>query len=115
MYNEYRNGNVTIINDNEDYCKADINTSKGHTHKRKFLLIADNEYNNEFDVVVANLSHIEQEKLFNMLDASLHDKPDTSIYMENKILSLENTIDNMHKALGPNTNTDPFDCEYDFY
>ncbi|MBU3126726.1 hypothetical protein [Clostridium tagluense] len=120
MYNEirnkYKNSNVTLIEDNEDVAKIDITTSKGHMFRDKVLMIADDQHGGDFTALVSNLTEIEKENLFNALDASLHDKTDTSAYMADKIADLEGQIDNLTESPECDTQEEStFDGEYDFY
>lgn len=119
MYNEsqikYKNSNITLIDDNEDIAKIDITTSKGHMFRDKALIVADDQHGEDCTVLVSNLTNLEKAKLFNALDASLHDNTDTNSYMTDKITYLEGQIDDLSQSPDCPTEEIAFDGEYDFY
>lgn len=119
MYNEsqskYHNSKITIIEDNEDVSKIDITTSKGHMFRDKALMIADDQHGEDFTVLVSNITDVEKEKLFDALDASLHNNTDTNAYMLDKIMSLEGQIEDLNESLEYHTEENSFVSEYDFY
>ena len=119
MYNEsqikYKSSNITLIEDNEDIAKIDITTSKGHMFRNKALMIADDQHGEDFTVLVSNLTDLEKVRLFDALDAGLHNNTDTSAYMTDRIMYLEGQIDNLTESLQCHTAESVFDGEYDFY
>ena len=120
MYNERQikynnNNNITLIDDNEDIAKFDITTSKGHMFRDKALMIADDQHGKDCTVLVSNLTDLEKVKLFDALDASLHDNTETNAYMTDKIIYLEDQIDDLTESPDCPTEEIAFDGEYDFY
>jgi len=118
MYSEsqikYKNSNITLIEDNDDISKIDITTSKGHMFRDKALMIADDEHGDDFTVLVSNLTDLEKSKLFDALDAGIHDNASTNAYMVDKISYLEGQIEDFIEPFKYNVDSE-FDGEYDFY
>ena len=58
-------------------------------------MIADDQNGEDCTVLVSNLTDLEKIKLFDALDASLHDTTETNAYMTDKIITLEGQIDDL--------------------
>jgi hypothetical protein len=80
----------------------------------KALMIADDEHGEDFTVLVSNLTDEEKVKLFNALDAGLHENTCTNVYMLDKISYLEGQIEDFIEPFKYNEDSE-FDGEYDFY
>jgi hypothetical protein len=112
---EYQNSKITIIEDNEDISKLDITTSKGHMFRDKALMIAEDNHEGDYTVLVSNLTDVEKVNIFDALDASLHENTDTNAYMVDKITNLEDQIDSLTESFKCNNEDSEYDGEYDFY
>ena len=72
---------------------AEIITHKGVTRAGKALVVMDNEYNGNYTVGMLNLTREDKERLFDILDAQLHEDEKTRSNLQQKVYELENAIE----------------------